>query len=134
MKGQLSVTSPDEYIAALEGKRRADVARLDELVRETAPELERYIQSGMLAYGTYPMKYANGKTADWCRIAIASNAQYISLYVSGSYDGISISEKYRNQLPKAKVGKCCIRFATLSQIDESVLREVIRSTAEWQPE
>ena len=51
MKGQLDVTTPAEYIAAVEDKRRPDVTALDALIRKHAPQLDPVIMSGMLGSG-----------------------------------------------------------------------------------
>ena len=76
MKGQLSVSTPQEYLAAVETDRRADMTALDRLIRECDPGAERSIRMGILAYGTTP----DGK---WFRIGLASNKSYISLCVGG---------------------------------------------------
>ena len=41
-----------------------------------------------------------------------------------------ISERYRDRLPKADIGKSCVRFKRLSDVDESVLRELVHEAAE----
>ena len=40
MKGKTDAKTHEEYIEQVEEKRRPDIRRLDELVREEAPELE----------------------------------------------------------------------------------------------
>jgi len=45
--------TPDDYIAALEEPRRADVRRVHDLIRETLPDLEPNVDGGMLGYGRY---------------------------------------------------------------------------------
>jgi hypothetical protein len=44
MKGQLNVKTPAEYIAAVDDKRRSDIAGLDALIRKHAPKLESVIK------------------------------------------------------------------------------------------
>ena len=61
MKGQLNVKTPAEYIAAVDDKRRSDIAALDALIRKHAPELERVIMGGMLGYGPFHYRYASGR-------------------------------------------------------------------------
>src|SRR6478752_613891 len=109
MKGQLKVSTPAEYIAQLDEPRRAEVAALDALIRKTAPKLAPFIHSGMLAYGPWHYKYASGREVDWFRVGVASNTNAISLYISGG-EGESLAKRYKNDLPKASVGRCCVRF------------------------
>ena len=77
MKGQLNVKTPAEYIAAVDDKRRSDIAALDALIRAHAPQLEPVIMGGMLGYGPFHYRYASGREGDACKLSIASNASYI---------------------------------------------------------
>ena len=130
MKGQLKAETPAEYIAQLEEPRKADVAALDALIRKVAPKLEPFIYIGILAYGRYQVKYAGGREGEGCRIGVASNENYISLYVSGRDEKGSIAERYKEALPKAKIGKGCVRFKRLGDLDQAALKKLIREEAQ----
>ena len=129
MKGQLNVKTPAEYLAKLEEPRRSEVAALDALIRKTAPKLESLVHNGFLGYGPFRYKYPSGREGDSFRIAIASNASYISLYVGGSEDGCYVDKSYHALLPKAKIGKCCVRFKRIGDLDQRVLEKLIREAA-----
>lgn len=119
--------TPSEYIAKIQDDaRRADVAQLDKLIRKTVPKLKPWILYGMIGYGKYRYKPRSGAEGDWSSIALASQKQYISLYVSCTDDGKYIAEKYKKDLPKANIGKSCIRFRKLSDIDLKVIEKVLR--------
>jgi hypothetical protein len=127
MKGQLKVATPKEYIAKLKEPRKSDIAALDKLIRKVAPELEPFIQIGMLAYGRWHYKSASGREGDWFRFGVASNASYISLYVSAmDGKGCYVAERFKKALPKANIGKCCVRFKRFSDLDEAALTKLIR--------
>jgi hypothetical protein len=129
MKGQLSVKTPAEYIAAVDDERRPDIAALDALIREHAPELERVIMDGMLGYGPFHYRYASGREGDACKLSIASNASYISLYcVAADADGY-VAGRYVDRLPKAHVGQTCVRFTKLADLDEEALSALIEETS-----
>ncbi len=130
MKGKTDATSPAEYIARVEEKRRPDIQRLHELVLEVAPELEPTMEFGMLGYGRMHYRYASGREGDWMKIGIANNKQYISLYCCAADDRGYVAERYRDRLPKANIGKACVRFKRLAELDETVLRELIRDCAD----
>ena len=70
--------TPDELIASLDEPRRGEIARLDALIRETLPDLERVATSGMLGYGPYHYRYASGREGDATLIALASRKASIS--------------------------------------------------------
>jgi len=121
MKGQLKVSTPAQYIAKLKEQRKAEVAALDRLIRK-ATKLKPFIQIGILAYGRRRLKYADGREVDWFRIGVASNASYISLYVSGA-------ARYKKTLPKANISGSCVRFKRLSDLDETALTKMLREGA-----
>ena len=133
VKGQLKVNTPAEYIAALAEPRKSDIAALDALIRKAAPKLKPFILSGMLAYGTFYYRYASGRGGDWAKICLASNASYISLYVIGGNRHGYLAEQYKAALPKASIGKSCVRFKRVSDVDTSVLKKLIREGAKWTP-
>lgn len=129
MKGQLDATTPAAYIAAVDEKRRGDIEALDALIREHAPTLEPVIMNGMLGYGPFHYRYASGREGDACKLSVASNASYISLYCLAADEDGSIAERYVDRLPKASIGKSCVRFKKLADLDEQVLVALIKETA-----
>jgi hypothetical protein len=124
-----TATTPDEYIEALDEPRRSDVRRLHGLIRRTAPDLEPHIASGMLAYGTYHYRYASGREGDWFPIGLASQKRYISLYVNAAADGQYLAESYRDRLPKADIGRSCVRIRKLADVDLAALESLIKAGA-----
>jgi hypothetical protein len=133
MKGQLNVKTPAEYIAAVDEKRRPDIAALDALIRKHAPTLEPVIMDGMLGYGPFHYRYASGREGDACKLAIASNASYISLYCFASDAKGYVAERYVDRLPKAGFGKTCVMIRKLADLDEEALVALIKETATMGP-
>jgi hypothetical protein len=129
MRGQLDVKTPAEYLAAVDDTRRPDVAALDALIREHAPTLEPVILEGMLGYGPFHYRYASGREGDACKLAIASNASYISLYCFASDAKGYVAERYADRFPKGSIGKSCVRFRKLADLDEEALVALIEETA-----
>jgi hypothetical protein len=123
----------EDYIAALAEPRRTDVAALDALIREHAPGLEPVVAGKMLGYGPFHYRYASGREGDTTLLGLASQKRYISLYVLCANGGRYLAESYAERLPKASVGKSCVRFARLSDIDPAVLAELVTEAARLGP-
>jgi hypothetical protein len=121
-----SAQTPEEYIASIPEPRRDDVEKIHALIQNTVPSLKPHILSGMIGYGTYRYRYASGKEGEWSLIALASQKNYISLYICSIENGKYIAEEYKDKMPKASIGKSCIRFKNLDDIDVSVLKEIIK--------
>jgi len=125
--------SREDYIAALDEPRRTDVAALDALIREHAPGLEPVVAGKMLGYGPFHYRYASGREGDTTLLGLASQKRYISLYVLCSTGGRYLAESYAERLPKASIGKSCVRFARLSDVDADVLAELVSEAARLGP-
>ena len=123
----------EDYIAALAEPRRTDVAALDALIREHAPGLEPVVAGKMLGYGPFQYRYASGREGDTTLLGLASQKRYISLYVLCANGGRYLAESYAERLPKASVGKSCVRFARLSDVDPAVLAELVTEAARLGP-
>jgi hypothetical protein len=118
--------TPDDYIAGLEEPRRGEIQRLDDLIRETLPDLEPNADGGMLGYGRFHYRYPTGTEGDASLVALSSRKRYISLYVLCADDRGYLAEQYADRLPKASIGKSCIRFKRADDVDFGVLRELLR--------
>jgi hypothetical protein len=63
----------------------------------------------MLGYGRYHYRYASGREGDAARISVASRKGGISLYVNAVDGERYLAESYRDRLPRADIGKSCVR-------------------------
>jgi hypothetical protein len=115
-----------EYFAQIEEPRKAEVKAIHEMIRKAAPKLKPGIVAGMIGYGSYHYKYASGREGDWPIIALASQKNYISVYVCASDGETYVAEKHKAELPKASIGKSCIRFRKSADIDLKTLEKVVK--------
>lgn len=118
-----------EYLAALPKERREPIEFLDKLIKKTAPKLKPYFSYNMPGYGSFKYKNYKKEVIDWPVIALASQKNYISLYICAVKDCEYIAEKYRDELGKVSVGKSCIRFKKIEDLNLAVLKKVIRLAA-----
>lgn len=121
--------TPQEYLDAISEPRKSDIVALHELVQQAAPGLAPHIAYGMIAYGSYHYKSKSGREGEWSLVALASQKNYISLYVSCTKDDHYLAEEYADRLPKANIGKSCVRFKKLADVDTAVLHEMVAEAA-----
>ncbi len=119
-----------EYIDAVPEDRKKDFEFLHGFVQKIMPDFEVFFAYNMLGYGR--MKYTNYKkeVQDWPLIALANQKNYISLYVCALVDGEYIAEKYKDELGKVSVGKSCIRFKKIEDLNLKTLGKVIKLAVE----
>lgn len=118
-----------EYLAALPPERREPVEFLHEFIQKISPKLKPHFAYNMLGYGSF--KYTNYKKEiiDWPTVALASQKNYISVYVCALEDGEYLAEKYQADLGKVSVGRSCIRFKKLADLNLPTLKKVLKLAA-----
>ena len=72
------------------------------------------------------MQKLQKKTIDWPTVSLASQKNYISLYVCAIQNGEYIAEKYKSKLGKVSVGKSCIRFKNFEDLNLEELKKIIK--------
>lgn len=118
--------SIEEYIGMTPEPRKSEIIKLDKFIRKTAPKLKPYFSYNMPGYGPFKYKSAKGDIIDWPLIALASQKNYISLYVCAADDKGYVAEKYKKELPKTSIGRSCIRFKKVGDIDLKVVEKIIK--------
>ena len=83
----------------------------------------------MLGYGTFKYKNYKKEMIDWPIIALANQKNYISLYVCSLEGGKYVAEKYKDELGKVSVGKSCIRFKKIDDLNLKILTKVLKLAA-----
>lgn len=121
--------STKEYFAILPEERRKLMKFLDKFIRDTAPSLKPNFLYNMPGYGSFPYKNAKKETVSWPTIALASQKNYISLYLCAVEKGEYLAEKNKDMLGKVSVGKSCIRFKKLEDLNLKTLEKVIKLAA-----
>ncbi len=79
-----------------------------------------------MGYGSYTIKYADGKTKEFFQIGLSANKTGISVYILGIKDKTYLAKTYGKKLGKASVTGYCIRFKTLKDINIDILQAAIR--------
>lgn len=115
----------DEYIAALPPERKETIVFMHEFIQKTAPSLKPHFAANMLGYGAFTYKDYKKQLIEWPTISLANQKNYISLYICSVENGEYIAEKAKDRLGKVSVGRSCIRFKKLEDLNLDVLKEVI---------
>jgi hypothetical protein len=116
-----------EYMDALPDERRELMESLDKFIKKTVPSLKPFFAYNMLGYGKFQYKNNKKETLDWPVVSLASQKNYISLYVCAVDNGEYIAEKNAKELGKVSVGKSCIRFKNITDLNLDALAKVLKS-------
>jgi hypothetical protein len=83
--------------------------------------------TSIVGFGTYRMKYADGREADWMIIAFSPRKQNITLYIHG---GFPEYDQLMSQLGKYSCGKSCLYIKRLSDVDLPTLKKLIKTSVQ----
>lgn len=122
----VKATSVKEYFDLLPDERRKPMEFLHTFIQKTAPSLKPLFAYNMLGYGSFQYKNYKKEIIDWPVIALASQKNYISLYVCAVDKEGYIAEKHKQELGKVSVGRSCIRFKNVEDLNLKTLEKVIK--------
>ncbi len=115
-----------EYLDALAAERREIVEFFHHFIQKMAPSLKPHFAYNMLGYGKFPYKNYKKEIIDWPVVSLASQKNYVSLYVCAVQNGQYVAEKFKDELGKVSVGKSCIRFKKIEDVNLKTLETVLK--------
>lgn len=116
----------EEYLAMLPDDRREPIMFMHKFIQDVAPSLKPHFAYNMLGYGSFKYKSYKKEMLDWPTISLANQKNYMSLYICSLDHGEYLAEKHKNELGTVSVGKSCIRFKKISDLNLEALRKVIK--------
>ena len=125
------------YIDSQPEPTRSDMQELHKFTMKVLPKCKLWFLDGKdengkvvsnpnIGYGSYTIKYADGKTREFYQIGLSANTTGISFYIMGIKDKTHLARAYGERIGKASVTGYCIKFKKLSDINLVVLEEAIR--------
>ncbi|MGB1130900.1 MAG: DUF1801 domain-containing protein [Haloferula sp.] len=126
MRAPDDVTTPEGYLASVPEDRREALKTLDVLIRRTLPDLEAAIVYGMIGYGEKTSGAGNDRPSDWAKVNLANQKRHISLYLCTPGPEGYLPELAKDRLGKVSVGKSCIRFTKLENLNLEVVEELLK--------
>ncbi len=115
-----------EYLNMLPPSRREAVDFLNSFIQEKTPSLKLHFAYNMLGYGSFKYKNYKKEIIDWPTISLASQKNYISIYVCSLENGEYVAEKYKKELGNVSVGKSCIRFKKIDDLNLKEFEKIIK--------
>ena len=131
---QSDANTAEEYLSELGDDRREAVSAVRSVILANLPDgYEEVMQYGMISY-VVPLSVLadtyNGQPLMY--IALASQKQYMSLYLTNVYGDESVEawfkERYLATGKKLNMGKSCVRFRKLDDLPLDLVAEVVART------
>jgi hypothetical protein len=121
--------SVDEYIASRASEtQRADCTELMALLERITGQEPRMWGPSIVGYGAYRYSYESGRTGEAPLAAFAIRGRELVVYLEAEADE---QRALLARLGKHSMGKSCLHFKRLSDLDRPVLEQlVVNSIAE----
>jgi hypothetical protein len=122
-KTQPTDASVDDYIASrASAQQQADCRELMALFTRVTRQTPRMWGPSIVGYGSYRYTYESGRTGEAFLAGFAIRGRELVVYV------MPAGEKQRSllsRLGKHKMGKACLYFRQLADLDKSVLEKLV---------
>ncbi|ASF38263.1 hypothetical protein CEH05_03700 [Halobacillus halophilus] len=127
---ELKTKENDESVLAFietveKPKKREDAYRLLDIFTETTGHEAKMWGSSIIGFGSYHYKYASGHEGDAPLVGFSPRKAKISLYFS---PGETRREELLKKFGKHTTGKACVYINNVEDINEEVLKELIRAS------
>lgn len=107
-----------------EKKRRDSFAVLEMMKEETGLEPRMWGDS-IVGFGQYHYRYESGREGDMPLVGFSPRKQSLTFYISSDFDEYGA---LMSRLGKHSTSKACLYIKRLSDVDEAVLRELVRQS------
>lgn len=124
-KTQPTDVDPAAYVAGIKNPRkRQDATVLMGLFQDATGFQPMMWGETIVGFGSYHYQYETGRKGDFLATGFAARAARFSIYIMPGYQDYSA---LLARLGKHRVGKSCLYINKLADIDQSVLRLLIKT-------
>ncbi|MGJ8529242.1 DUF1801 domain-containing protein [Maritalea sp.] len=119
----------DAYLLQIEDEtKRLDCLKIKEMMERIVGAPAKMWGTSIIGFGTYHYKYESGREGDFMRSGFAARKANIVLYIMS---GFSDYDELLEKIGKYKTGKSCLYIKRLSDIDESILEEMVTKSVQF---
>jgi hypothetical protein len=126
LKTKATDASVEDYIAsrANEGQR-VDCKALMSLFKRITRQKPKMWGPSIVGYGSYRYTYESGRTGEMCIAGFAIRGREFVVYIDAES---SAQRKLLSRLGKHRLGKCCLYFKRLADLDKTVLEQLVANS------
>jgi len=118
--------SVEEYIASrANAEQRTDCQALMALLERVTEQSPRMWGPSIVGYGSYRYTYESGRTGEAPLVGFAIRGRDLVVYVDVEGDE---QQALRSRLGKHRMGKVCLYFKRLADLDVSVLEQLVANS------
>ena len=128
LKTKQTESSVEDFLSGIADETvRQDSEKISALMERASGEKPRMWGASIVGFGKTHLKYASGREIDSMEIGFSPRKQNLTLYLT---NGANLDEDLLAKLGKYKLGKGCLYFKRLSDVDETILEKLIEKSVE----
>jgi hypothetical protein len=122
-KTKPTAASVEDYIASrANAQQRADCRELMVLLEKVTRHPPRMWGPSIVGYGSYRYTYESGRTGEFPLAAFAIRGRDLVVYLDAGSDS---QKRLLARVGKHSMGKSCLYFKQLADLDKSVLEQLV---------
>lgn len=114
-----------------DAKKQADATAIVNMMEAVTGEPAKMWGNAIVGCGQYHYKYESGHEADMCIIGFSPRKENLTIYIAESFPK---REALLAKLGKHKTGKVCLYIKRLADVDEKVLKELMKESVAYMKE
>jgi hypothetical protein len=114
------------FMAAISDRAmRADAKKVAAMMRRATGKRARMWGPSIVGYGSYHYRYASGREGDFMITGFSPRKRALTVYIM---PGFSRFDTLMSKLGKYRTGKSCLYIRRLTDVDETVLEQIIEES------
>lgn len=123
LKTKATEASIEKYIASRASEEQtADCKALMNILQKATGQQPKMWGPSIVGYGSYRYTYESGRTGEMCLVGLAIRGRELVIYLTAESAG---QQALLSKLGKYKMGKACLYFKRLAEVDKKVLEQLV---------
>lgn len=125
-KTKSSTASVYKFIDQIEDRgKNQDSRTILEMMKEITGKPPVMWGESIIGFDNYRYKYASGREGEWMVTGFSPRKQNLTIYLNYGFEN---KKEYMDKLGKFKTGKACLYIKKLEDVDEKVLKDLIKDS------
>ena len=125
-KTKATGASVEDYIASrANAEQRGDCKALMAILKRVTKQPPKMWGPSIVGYGSYRYTYESGRTGEICLTGFAIRGRELVIYLMAASEE---QKALRSRLGKHTMGKSCLYFKRLADLDKTVLEQLVANS------
>jgi hypothetical protein len=126
LKTKKTRASVSAFLKKLDATRRDDCIAIARLMQQATSAEPKMWGPSIVGFGDYRYKYDSGREGEWFKMGFSPRKNDLTLYIM---PGVDHFKQHLSRLGPHKTGVSCLYIKRLSDVDITVLQQIIDGAA-----